>query len=207
MRAHSLLFPRERSLGDLARLLFATLVLFLVNGVCAYAQDSDEPQEAPQALRPRDEEINFLRLLNLTPEQVGQLRGIRQQSELEGRPLMRRLNQARRALDEAIYADDLDEAAIRERAREVAEVQVALFRLRAMSEVKVRRVLTPEQLQKFRELRREAQARRQLERRNQRMQQQGNALNPRQNPRLRNAPNNSNNNLPPARRRNSLNRP
>jgi Spy/CpxP family protein refolding chaperone len=130
----------------------------------------------------------LLRLLNLTPEQVEQLRALREQHQLEARPLLRRLNQARRALDEAIFADELNEGLIRERAREAAEAQAALLRLNTLAEVRVRRVLTAEQLQRFRDLRRQAQARQRLRRQRERMGQpppQGDSFEGRRNRRRR----------------------
>lgn len=109
--------------------------------------------------------VNLLMRLNLTPEQFRQLREIRRQSEPELRALGRRLHLARRALDEAVYADAVAEANVEERAREVAAAQAALVRLRALTELRVRRVLTPEQLQSFRELRQQARQRQRSERR------------------------------------------
>ena len=88
----------------------------------------------------------------------------------QARALNQRLNQARRALDEAIYSDAVDEALIEQRARDVAEAQAALVRLRAQTELRVRRVLTPEQLQTFRRLRFEARRRQQQMRREQRIE-------------------------------------
>lgn len=98
----------------------------------------------------------LLQRLGLTPDQRSQLQEIRRRNEQETRELMRSLMQARRTLDEAIYAETLDEAAIEQRVREVAAAQAALVRLRATMEVRVRQVLTPEQLQTFRELRQQA---------------------------------------------------
>lgn len=119
--------------------------------------------------------IDWMRQLSLTPEQVAQIRQIRRQAETEGRALGRRLNEARRTLDEAIYAEAADDALIEERTREVAQSQAALMRLRASTELRVRRVLTPEQLNVFRQLRRQAQSRQRLrrqERRDARQQRQ-----------------------------------
>jgi Spy/CpxP family protein refolding chaperone len=106
-----------------------------------------------------------VRRLNLTPEQRLRLREIRRRSEPRARELMRRARLARRALDEAIYADAVDEALVEQRSRELAAAQAELVRLRAANELSVRRVLTPEQLRAFRELRREAQRRQSLRRR------------------------------------------
>lgn len=179
--------------------LAISLLLCLAFGLETRAQDDgpDAPPEGAAApAAPRDE-INLLRNLNLAPEQVGLLRAIRQQSIREERPLARRLNQARRALDEAIYADTLNEELIRERVREVGEAQAIVFQHRKLTELKVRRVLTPDQLRRLREIRGEAQARqrlrRQLERENRRAPQ-GDAFNNRPNRRM--APPNGNNNAP-----------
>ena len=103
--------------------------------------------------------------LNLTPEQLQQIRDIRSQSETEGRALGRRVNMARRALDEAIYADQSDEALIEKRTQELAEAVGAATRLRAQVEWRIRRVLTPEQLGTLRELRQRARRERMENRR------------------------------------------
>lgn len=164
-----------RSFAAFALGLAASAALLFSAGLEARAQDDAQeppPQREgalPPDARPRDV-ASLLRLLNLTPEQVVQLRALRQQHQAEARPLMRRLAQARRALDEAIFADVLDENSIRERAREASEAQAALLRLNTLAEVRVRRVLTAEQLQRFRDLRREAQAR---QRRRRQMQRDG----------------------------------
>lgn len=108
---------------------------------------------------------NLVQRLNLTPEQRRQLRQIRTQGEPEARELTRRVRLARRALDEAIYSDAAQDALVEQRSRELAAAQAALVRLRAATELKVRRVLTAEQLQTFRELRRQAARQQLLQRR------------------------------------------
>ncbi|MCA1621837.1 MAG: Spy/CpxP family protein refolding chaperone [Acidobacteria bacterium] len=118
---------------------------------------------ARRAARPRGD--NLIQRLNLTPAQRLQLREIRSQGEPEARELARRMRLARRALDQAIYADAAEDTLVEQRARELAAAQAALVRLRAATELKVRRVLTAEQLQTFRELRRQAQRRQLLQRR------------------------------------------
>lgn len=157
-----------RSFASLALGLAASAAFLFASGLEARAQGRQQepppPHEGgPPDARPRDV-AGLLRSLNLTPEQVEQLRALREQHQAEARPLMRRLGQARRALDEAIFADALDENLIRERAREASEAQAALLRLNTLAEVRVRRVLTAEQLQRFRDLRRQAQARQRLRR-------------------------------------------
>ena len=103
--------------------------------------------------------------LNLSPEQRAQIVAIRRQSEDEGRLLVQRLRQARRALDAAIYADTIDERMIEEGTRDVAAAQAALVRLRAATELKLRRVLAPEQLGILQDLRQQAVTKRRFGRR------------------------------------------
>jgi Spy/CpxP family protein refolding chaperone len=135
-------------------------------GAAAGPQQGGAPGRQGSARR--DDAAGLLMQLNLSPEQRAQLIEIRTQSAAEGQALGRRLNQARRALDAAIYADNIDEAVIEERAREVAAALSAVMRTRALTELRVRRVLTPEQLDLFRQLRREASRRQRFERRSRR---------------------------------------
>jgi Spy/CpxP family protein refolding chaperone len=146
--------------------LFGLALLLCPFCVTAGAQEQDE-QEAQQQASPQNpaRALNLMQRLNLTQEQRRQLREIRQQREPEMRDLARRLRLARRALDEAIYADAADEALVEQRARELAVLQNLLAHHRAVTELKVRRVLTPEQLRLFRDLRQEAQRRQMLQRR------------------------------------------
>jgi Spy/CpxP family protein refolding chaperone len=155
MRANLKIFARAKTLAAAG---FVLVVALHVLGPSARAQVAAQRQTQPgarQAARPRDGKL--VRRLNLTPAQRLQLREIRSQREPEARELARRVRLARRALDEAIYADAAEDALVEQRARELASAQAALVRLRAATELKVRRVLTAEQLQTFRELRRQAQ--------------------------------------------------
>lgn len=157
---------------------FALLAFF---APAARAQDAapqqQQEEEAPSQSNPApNDAVGLLMQLNLSPEQIVQMREIQRQSAPEARAINRRLNLARLALDNAIYADSLDEAMIGQRAREVSESQAALVALRARTELHVRRVLTPAQLQTFRDLRQQA-------RRNQRIQRRLNGADNPQRPR------------------------
>lgn len=137
--------------------------------VVARQDDDAEEQERTDRREARREgatrgRFTWLRALNLTPEQVARVREIRRQAEREGRAVTRRLAEARSALDEAIYAEASDERLIEQRARELSAAQAEATRLRALTELKVRRVLTDEQLKTFRDLRRDAQTRQSLRR-------------------------------------------
>lgn len=159
-----------RTLNKSSRLAVMCGFAFALLLLCAPqtpAQDAARQQPTEEAT-PADASASLLSQLNLTAAQVAQMRELREQSVPQARELTRRLNQARRALDESIYSDALDEALVEQRAREVSEAQAALVRLRAQTELRVRRVLTPEQLQTFRDLRisarRQQRIRRRLER-------------------------------------------
>ena len=155
-------FTAER----LAAVCFGLALLLSPLCAPAVAQEQDEPEARPQATPRRPaREINLMQRLNLTREQRQRLREIRQQSEPELRDLARRVRLARRALDEAVYADAADEALVEQRSRELAVLQNLLTHTRAVTEMKVRRVLTDEQLRLFRNLRRQAQRRQMLQRR------------------------------------------
>ena len=139
------------------------IALLLICAPHALAQNAArQPSEEAAAA---DGAASLLSQLNLSAAQVERMREIREQSVPQAKELTRRLNQARRALDESIYADAPDEALVEQRAREVTEAQAALVRLRAQTELRVRRVLTPEQLQTFRDLRISARRQKRIERR------------------------------------------
>ena len=156
-------FTSER----LAVVVFGLALLLFPLSATAAAQEQEETEAPPQQATPRRPApaLNLMQQLNLSREQRRQLREIRRQSETELRAHTRRVRLARRALDEAIYADAVDEALVEQRARELSAAQTALVRLRSATELKVRRVLTDEQLRLFRDLRREAQRRQMLQRR------------------------------------------
>jgi Spy/CpxP family protein refolding chaperone len=140
------------------------LALLLLCSPATFAQNAAQQQPSEET-SPADAAAALLSQLNLTAAQVSQMRAIREQSVPQAKELTRRLNQARRALDESIYSDTLDEALVEQRAREVADAQAAVVRLRAQTELRVRRVLTPEQLQTFRDLRISARRQQRIERR------------------------------------------
>jgi Spy/CpxP family protein refolding chaperone len=150
----------------IARLGLLALLLLAGGGVTVRAQDGGEPETTEEARRGGGG-AGLLRALNLSPEQRAQIRTIRRETEPQGRLLGMRLRQARRALDEAIYADNPDDRLIEERVRELGAAQVAVLRMRAFTELKIRRVLSAEQLNTFRQL----QSRPRLRPRPQRMNQ------------------------------------
>jgi Spy/CpxP family protein refolding chaperone len=156
----------------LAATVFAAVlwsIAFLGNASPAVAQQiqNDLPQNPTSQTGPLGDPI---RQLNLSDDQIAKIRAIREQGKDERFALNRRLRQAQVALDEAIEADNASEAVIEQRARELAEAQVAATRMRALTELRIRRVLTPEQITKLRTLKQQALQFRD-ERRNQRPEQ------------------------------------
>ena len=67
------------------------------------------------------------------------------------------LDEANRALEDALNSETPDEALVEQRLRELASAQAAAMRMRILTEIRIRRVLTPEQRKLLRSLQLEAQ--------------------------------------------------
>jgi Spy/CpxP family protein refolding chaperone len=102
-----------------------------------------------------------IRELNLTPEQRQQIRAIRQENQEERTSINRRLREANQSLQEALDVDNPDEATLEPLLRQIGMLQAEQMRLRVLSEVRIRRVLTPEQQELLRNLRAVRRLRRQ----------------------------------------------
>lgn len=163
--SHRNFSPRKFAFVAPALLLAALFLPACVVGV--RAQDGDATAQTPEVRREVEARrrgggagaAGLFRALNLSPEQRAQIAAIRRETEPQGRLLGARLRQARRALDEAIYSANPDERVVEERARELAAAQAAVVRLRTFTELKIRRVLSPEQLNTFRRLQRQPRRR------------------------------------------------
>ncbi len=147
---------------------------------------------------------DLIEQLNLTPEQRQQIRTIRLQNRAEQQAANQRLRRAQLALEEAIYADNPDDAVVEERTRELSEAQAQAAHARIRTQLAIRRVLKPEQINTVRRLQqeqREAQQLRQLE-------NQRNRQNRRNQQRALDRPNKNPNATPkPSLQRNVTNRP
>lgn len=100
---------------------------------------------------PRQERLR--QYLGLTDEQVMQIQMIRREQAPKIREARATQRGARAALDEVIYADDFDPKAVETFLKAFIEAQAELTRLQLMNEIALRSVLTPEQLDRFREFR------------------------------------------------------
>ena len=144
------------------KLLFL-VAAFAIFPIYAAAQDDPPPPQDPGQFEPQERRPNLLQHLGLTQDQVRQIKTMNR----ERKPMMdaaqRRLREASRSLDMAIYGDVLDENAVRESLREFQQAQAEVARIRFQSEFELRKILTPEQLVGFRGLRaRAAEARRKM---------------------------------------------
>ena len=135
--------------------LLAGLFL-LAFAAAAFGQTAPAPTEtpaAPNVKKPQDMRTVVLGQLGLSRDQVQRIRRV----NVERKPLMdeaqKHLREVNRALDEAIYADQVIETDVQAKLKEAQIAQGEVARVRFMSEFAVRRILTPEQLVRFRELR------------------------------------------------------
>lgn len=138
--------------------VFAAFMVIGVSAQSATPSPSRENQSRPQGQDRR----NLFRELGLTKEQRDQIRELRMSDREEVFAAQQKLREANKALDIAIYADSLNEQMIELRISERNQAQAEVNRLKTMSELNLRKLLTPEQLSKFREIR-EMYAKRQEE--------------------------------------------
>ncbi|MDP1571696.1 MAG: Spy/CpxP family protein refolding chaperone [Vicinamibacterales bacterium] len=99
--------------------------------------------------------------LGLNDAQREEVRGIMGTHEAAFRAVGERMGAARRALDEAVNGDAFNEALVRQRAADLAAIEADAAVLRAQVHRDVFGVLTPEQQQKARDLRADADKRQQ----------------------------------------------
>ncbi len=105
--------------------------------------DDGQPRQRP----------NLFRALGLSEEQVQQIRAANEEIRPKMSEVTRKLRDANRELDRTIYADEVDEAEFAKKLEIYRAAQAEMSELRFNSELAVRRILTSEQLIKFRELR------------------------------------------------------
>ncbi len=131
--------------------LIFTLLLTIsaFSGVSAQENVQDENQNPRQADRP----FRIMQELELTREQIQQIRRINQARRPIMQEAQRRWRMANRDLDLAVYADDSTDEQVKELTKAAQLAQADLLKERTLTEYLIRKVLTPEQLVKFRNLR------------------------------------------------------
>lgn len=129
------------------------LVALFASAILAFsvaAQNGPPPEEAAQFAPERP---NLLEGLNLTQDQIRQIRLMNKDRKPRMDAAQQRLQNATRALDAAIYSDELDESQVQARLASFQAAQAEVAGIRFQSEVELRKILTREQLVKFRQLR------------------------------------------------------
>ena len=156
-------------------LTLLVLIGFLSTIPPATGQTAQQPSATPE---PQQGSAGGdpIRQLNLTPEQREEVRRIRQSNKEERAAINQRLRDANQALEAELDSDKPDEAVVEQRMRDVGTAQAAAMRMRILTEVRIRRVLTSEQLRVLRGLRQEAQQTQRERFRNERRQQRREAL-------------------------------
>ena len=157
-------------------LLPAAILSFMITIACCVtlvAQDPQTPQGPPTTTDPIEQ-------LRLTPEQRQKIRAIRESSRQERSMVNQRVRETNVALQQAMDADTIDETLIDERLRDAAAAQAASMRLRIQTELKIRRVLTRDQLAILKSLQMQVQELNRERNQNQRPGRQGNVLRPNQ---------------------------
>lgn len=91
--------------------------------------------------------------LRLTPEQRQAIRLIVAGSKDERQVINRRVREATVALDQELDAEPADENVIEQRINDLAEAQAAQLRMRIHTEMRIRRILRPEQIATLKRLR------------------------------------------------------
>lgn len=138
-------------------LLTASLAIF---AGAAMAQDNPPPPPPegermgpPPGQQPPDDRGEILRDLNLSQDQFKSIRKLLGDNAPKVRAAQQDFREAQEALDDAIYADSVDETLVQNLTKRSADAQATLMRLRTANEFAIRRVLNPDQVVKFRELR------------------------------------------------------
>lgn len=138
---------------------FSIFTLLLFGSIAVHAQETPETntkQVAAADDKKPAQRPNLVRLLNLTPEQAQQIRAINQETREKVREANQRQRRARRALDEAIYAETPSREEVDRLSREFGEAQTAVAKIRTDIEFRIRQVMTAEQIARFRQLRQRA---------------------------------------------------
>jgi Spy/CpxP family protein refolding chaperone len=89
----------------------------------------------------------------LSPDQIQRIRLIQRDTKDERATIQQRLREANRALEESLDAENVDESVIDQRMQEVNAAQNAQLRLRIQTEIRIRRILNPEQRAMLKDIR------------------------------------------------------
>ena len=131
----------------------ATTISLLILAALPLCAQTPTPEQPPVGMHGRGGG-DPIRELNLTAEQREQIRMIREQNRAERATINQRVRETNRALEEALESDNPDQTVIEQRIQEVSAAQAEAMRMRIITEVKIRNVLTNEQRIMLKEMRR-----------------------------------------------------
>jgi len=132
--------------------LFVAVLILSVSGQGRTFLSQDPQTDSGPGIQTQDP----ITQLNLTPEQRQKIRLIREQTKNERAAINQQLRESNFALQQALDLDNPDEAVVEQRLRDAAAAQAAATRMRVLTEVRIRRVLTPAQVNTWRSLRQQA---------------------------------------------------
>jgi Spy/CpxP family protein refolding chaperone len=121
--------------------ILLSLLIILTGASFVPAQQEPEPTTDP------------IEQLRLSPDQRQAIRRILADGRDERQSTNRRLREANVALDQALDTQPIDENLIEQKINELAAAQAAQLRMRIHTEMKIRRILRPEQLATLQRLR------------------------------------------------------
>ena len=128
-------------------------LMLILGTVTVFGQEEKpQPTPGPEMNRP-NQQVRMLRELGLTPEQIQQIRRINSERRQVTADAQLKLRDANRALDDAIYSENVSEEEVKLKMKDVQLAQAEMIRVKTLTEYLIRKVLTPEQLEKFRALR------------------------------------------------------
>lgn len=132
--------------------IFGAMIFISIVSINAQTENPNNEPPAPNVkqIQPRP---NLLRELGLTREQLQAVRQIYANNKDQVATAQRNHRLAQKTLDEAIYADNLSESEVQKLITELQNAHAEMIKIRASTELEVRKILTPEQLVRFRELR------------------------------------------------------
>ena len=133
-------------------ILLGTLGLTLGFSLAASARSLQDPEAAQTETEQTYSGDPIIRL-NLTADQRQRIRVINEENREERQRINRQLREAQFALEQTLDADSPSEEAVEQRIRDIANAHAAQIRMRAMQELKIRSVLTPDQVRIWRDLR------------------------------------------------------
>ena len=132
------------------------MLMVLVSAIILVAGAANSLAQQPQAEGAPGVVTDPIRDLNLSPEQRERIRSIREEMRDERAAINQRLRETNLVLEELLDSDNPDDALVERRLRDVADAQAASMRMRVLTEIRVKKVLTPEQLATLRTLRQNA---------------------------------------------------